>query len=122
MSPTPTDVSYRSGNGMDRAFDNVTASATLKGVRDEHVSLARGGRSSRSTGNSSNSSQTPPAAPGNGAGPGNMSGGISVQELKQMTALRMAQAQGHLGVVSSFPYGEQSSGNLIILNFVLGRS
>lgn len=36
-----------------------------------------------------------------------MPSGISVQELKQMTALRMAHAQGHVRVVSPFQqYGE----------------
>lgn len=47
-----------------------------------------------------------------GGGPGNMPSGISVQELKQMTALRMAHEQGHVRVVSPFhasAYGEMGA-------------
>lgn len=54
----------------------------------------------------------PPAA-----GPGNLSSGISIEELKKMTALRMAnqQQQAHLRVVSPFSCGKSASGHEILL-------
>lgn len=112
MSPTPTDVSYRSANTMDRGSAYVANPGPLKGVREEHAVVAADARVTRMNGNTSSSSQAFSSnGTGNGAGPGNMSSGISVQELKQMTALRMAQAQGHLRVVSPFQYGENMDGN-----------
>lgn len=45
-----------------------------------------------------------------GAGAGNLPSGISVQELKKATALRMAsqQQQAHLRVASPFSYGKKA--------------
>lgn len=110
MSPTPTDVSYRTANAMDRGPAHANAPGPVKGLREDHMGVSVDNRASRLNGNASHGAQAlPTGGTGNGVGPGNMSSGISVQELKQMTALRMAQEQGHLRVVSPFSYGEDFS-------------
>lgn len=92
----------------------------LKGLSEQEQGTSRAAENRAPRGNSSSAPsqtqlQTAASSQGTGGredngvagtGPGNMPSGISVLELKQMTALRMAHAQGHLGGASSFPYGE----------------
>ncbi|CAM9864260.1 unnamed protein product, partial [Scytosiphon promiscuus] len=96
----------------------VTAAAVAVGMLREDTSSvgSRGGPSPTINGSPTSSSVQPPRLeeedgeeeqPPPAAGPGNLSSGISIEELKKMTALRMAnqQQQAHLRVVSPFDYG-----------------
>lgn len=121
MSPTPTDVGSYQGNGQAAVSGHgTTAPIPVKGGPQREwedsgsshgapvASESRGAPPPRpsSAAGSVTSSQQGASSQANSGGPGHMPSGISVQELKQMTALRMAHEQGHIRVVSPFHYGE----------------
>lgn len=129
MSPSPADVGYRSSSldaGRSRELNTSlpTKESGLQwnersgGNSQNGVGGGGGGKGGR-TALSRTSSAEPvtrgrpppvsaslPSGSGSvaGCGPVNMPSSISVQELKQMTALRMAHEQGHLRVVSPFRF------------------
>lgn len=109
MSPAPTDVSYHRSTNVMESSQNVATTAQASGVaKDQHGAAIGGGEGRASCADAGQGAAAVSAEAAGGAGPGNMPSGISVQELKQMTALRMAHAQGHVRVVSPFqPYGER---------------
>ncbi|CAM9920432.1 unnamed protein product, partial [Discosporangium mesarthrocarpum] len=88
MAPTPADASHRHDDSL--RGDNDSSS----------LSVVPPPRVVRSSSSSSLQGESQP----HGTGPGGMPSGISVQELKQMTALRMAHAQGHLYVANPYQY------------------
>ena len=130
MAPTPTDAgTYRNTQtvGGEALGGEARAAAPLpmtgKGFeRDDTSSVSShggGGVPSRPSSTEPPHRGRPPPittslqqqqqqqqSSGGGGGPGNMPSGISVQELKQMTALRMAHEQAHLRASSPFASGE----------------
>lgn len=122
MSPTPTDVGSYQGNGQATVAGHGTTIPIPVKVGPQHeredsassngapvAPDSRGApppRPNSAAGSVTSSQQSASCQAANGGGPGHMPSGISVQELKQMTALRMAHEQGHLRVVSPFHYSE----------------
>lgn len=127
MTPTPTDVgTFRNTHAAVGGEARAAAPLPVKGKtleRDDTSSVSShggGGVPSRPGSTEPPHSGRPPpittslqhqqqqqqSSGGGGGGPGNMPSGISVQELKQMTALRMAHEQAHLRASSPFASGE----------------
>lgn len=132
MSPSPTDVGgYRNTPSLGTGGGSVTPAIPIplkkggaEGGTPQHEDS--GSLSSRpssaevgSVGSSSTQDRPLPISASSsleqqtstasvGGGSGNMPSGISVQELKQMTALRMAHEQGHLRVVSPFHHNGEN--------------
>lgn len=122
MTPTPTDVgTYRNTHAVGGEA-RAAAPLPMKGKaveRDDTSSVSShggGGVPSRPGSTEPPHRGRPPPITTSlqnqqqqstgGGGPGNMPSGISVQELKQMTALRMAHEQAHLRASSPFASGE----------------
>lgn len=129
MTPTPTDVgTYRNTLHAVGGEARSAAPLPIKGKqqpgleRDDTSSVSShggggGGVPSRPGSTEPPHRGRPPpittslqqqqqSGGGGGGGPGNMPSGISVQELKQMTALRMAHEQAHHRTSSPFASGE----------------
>lgn len=128
MSPSPADVGYRSssldaGRNRELSTSLPTKESGLqwneRSGGSSQSGVGGGGGKGGRTALSRTSSAEPvtrgrpppvstslPSGSGTlaGCGPVNMPSSISVQELKQMTALRMAHEQGHLRVVSPFRF------------------